>query len=403
MNMPPTTRCNFQIVNCWSLAGLGTSISLSFCPSTEDTKPGTNTNSIDTKSPLSTSSSSSSPTLLRRPQIILDLGATPIYGDATSASIILLTHGHLDHIGAIFSHARAYQLNHDGSVPTYYMPKSILPMVEKARDAMVAIHNCIIENYNEPKEDLHDNNPKVNPKDNQHNSSRPLPMKFIGVEPGQEYILPLRKHLKGNQIVIRTFETTHGNCPSVGYILMTRKRNVSLKDEYKGLSKEETRRLLQAGVPIKQEHIDEQWDLAYTGDTTMDGLRKDMALWTQCHTFLCECTYLESSEESKVFAHDRGHMHIQHIVQLLQEIESTSQLSSPPRILLLHISNRYTAVQTMDYLLEAIPMKFISQIHVAIMALRGSKTLQCLTNSQNASFVSLLMYQTQFQSDKRQG
>lgn len=77
---------SINLVSCWSKAGVGTSIVLEY----------------------------SGPDSKKRSRIVLDCGATPIYEDAIRASTVLVSHSHLDHVGAIFSHARAHSVAYSG-------------------------------------------------------------------------------------------------------------------------------------------------------------------------------------------------------------------------------------------------------------------------------------------------
>jgi len=83
------TMSSIRLLSCWSKAGVGTSSVLEYNPGTGGKK---------------------------RPRIVLDLGATPIYEDAIRANTVFITHGHLDHVGAIFSHARAHSVAYGGCV-----------------------------------------------------------------------------------------------------------------------------------------------------------------------------------------------------------------------------------------------------------------------------------------------
>jgi len=349
-------------VNGWSKAGVGTSIVLAFSSSAKKKNP---------------------------PTIALDLGATPAYIDSIRASCVLLTHGHMDHIGAIFSHARAHQLTFGGSsVPTYYVPLEILPLVEAAQKAMTAIDAAGRDDHSL------------------------LQMNLVGVTPGQEVVLPFRK-LSGVELFVRPFRTTHAGCPSVGYILGTRWRRTELKAAYRGLPGEELRDLARSGVDLKDEVVSEELDVAYTGDTTIDALLTSLGNETattissssdddvklenkqsqlyQCHTFLCECTFLDT--ESQDLARDRGHMHVNDVVRLLKlRVDESS--SNMQRIILLHISGRYGASQALASLADAIPPHFHDRVDVAVMSLSGSEKYQELaTGGASGEWtVSLLAY-----------
>jgi ribonuclease BN (tRNA processing enzyme) len=363
---------NFRIVNGWSKAGVGTSIVLTY-----SALGGKKRNT---------------------PFIAFDLGATPAYLDAIRASCVLLTHGHMDHIGAIFSHARAHKLTFGGgssSVPTYYVPLEILPLVQTAKEAMTAIDAAGRDGHSL------------------------LEMNLVGVTPGQEVVLPFPK-LNEVEIFVRPFRTTHAGCPSVGYILGTRQRRKELKAEYRGLSGREMGELARSGVSLKDEIVTEELDVAYTGDTTIHALlttlddatnaqsfsseaqigRQD-SRWFHCDTVFCECTFLDP--DSKDMAQDRGHMHVADVVRLLEE-SCDDASSAVQRLVLLHLSGRYGASQALVYLEAAIPQRFHNRIDVAVMPLSGSDKYQDLaTNSFSGEWtVPLAAYAMQRKAEGKQ-
>lgn len=363
-----TTNNNFRIVNAWSKAGIGTSIVLAF----------------------------SSPKKKSPPTIAFDLGATPAYLDSVRASCVLLTHGHIDHIGAIFSHARAHQLSFgSSSIPTYYVPLEIVSLVKTAIEAMAAIDAL---------------------GGNRDGSS--LEMNVVGVIPGVEVVLPFSK-LSGVELFIRPFQTTHAGCPSVGYILGTRRKRSGLKAEYQGLPGEELRELARSGVNLKEETITEELDMAYTGDTTIDGLlsrtipdeeistpsadreqiRKHHSKWHDCHTVFSECTFLD--KDSHDMAQERGHMHIDDIVRILEDY-CDDEASPVKRVVLVHISGRYGASQALAHAADAVPPRFHDRIDVAVMSLSGSEKYadMATTSSIGEWTVSLAEYVRAKQGEK---
>jgi ribonuclease Z len=295
--MPPL----FRIQSCWSKAGVGTCIVLDYHQ----------TNSI-----------------------VLDLGATPNYGDTLRSGVVLLTHGHLDHVGAIFSHARAYSLMHSGLSATYYVPLELVPLLERAKVCMDALD---VENHAGASD------------------KSGLKMNFVGVTPGDEFDLPINKHLQGETIFIRVFKTFHGGAPSVGYVIGVRQK-ASLKEEYKGLSGDRLRELAISKVNIKESI--ESLEVAYTGDTTVETFQQQYTIEDksalhleqafQCHYFLTESTMLNNDEASRSKAHSMGHMHMQDVLEAVV-----------PRVrhvlVLLHISGRYEAKLAMRLIAAAMP------------------------------------------------
>lgn len=218
------------------------------------------------------------------------------------------------------------------SVPTYFVPESIRLKVEQARIAMEALDG----------------------------EERQSPMKIVGVQPGQELELPIRG------LFARVFGVSHGSCPAVGYLIGSRQIPV-LKPEYRGLDKQEIRKLVAEGVAIKTEPT-EVLHAAYTGDTSVDGLlarnlsneedesERNSILYLQqafqCRLFFCEATFLDDSDKARDLSTKRGHLHIQDIARVLEERQFAT---SERQLVLLHISGRYNANAALDQIADALP------------------------------------------------
>jgi metal-dependent hydrolase (beta-lactamase superfamily II) len=134
----------FNVLKSWSLGGIGTSILV-------ESRMGT--------------------------RIVLDVGSTPIFHDTVSANIVIISHGHLDHSGGMFSHARAHYLLFQ-KIPTYYMP---LALVDKVRNVERALWEL-----DSAQTDDDDRKNKIS------TSATPppgLPITIVGVKPGDEILL----------------------------------------------------------------------------------------------------------------------------------------------------------------------------------------------------------------------
>jgi hypothetical protein len=273
---------------------------------------------------------------------VLDLGATPIFEESIRASTVFISHGHLDHVGAIFSHARAHAVVCSGSAATYYVPEAIRPQLEQARDAMFALDG----------------------------DERPTQMKILGVRPGDEVQLGIRG------LFCRVFGVQHGLCPAVGYVIGSRQDPV-LKEDYRGLDKTAIHELISNGIDVKTRPI-EVLEVSYTGDTSLDGLltrkvtteeeserKSDLHLQQafQCGLLLCEATFLDDSKKSKDLSCKRGHLHIEDVVQLLEEHKFTR---GDQVLVLLHISDRYSAKAAMSHIADALPSKVANRCLVAM-------------------------------------
>lgn len=95
ITMPSSTHWN--ILSSWSKAGIGTSIVLELKKPTDGG-----------------ASSQPSSSKKQSPRIVFDIGATPCFDDAIYAKYIFISHGHVDHVGALFSHARAHAVSCGG-------------------------------------------------------------------------------------------------------------------------------------------------------------------------------------------------------------------------------------------------------------------------------------------------
>jgi len=71
----------FDVKACWSQAGVGTSFVLE---ERAENNKGFN--------------------------IVFDLGCTPVFDQSIKSNTVILSHGHIDHFGGIFSHARAHRM-----------------------------------------------------------------------------------------------------------------------------------------------------------------------------------------------------------------------------------------------------------------------------------------------------
>ena len=88
-----TSTTHWTVKSAWSKAGVGTNIVLELKYAADDAKTKTK----------------------KRPACVaFDMGATPCFDDAIFAKYVFLSHGHIDHVGALFSHARAHAVSCGG-------------------------------------------------------------------------------------------------------------------------------------------------------------------------------------------------------------------------------------------------------------------------------------------------
>jgi len=112
-------------------------------------------------------------------RVLLDCGGTGV--SCAEADVVLITHGHVDHLGGVFVHARSRQ-----TPATYLVPAEIVPQVAAIREAFEAV------------------------------DGHALAMTIVGVTPDEPV------HL-GKGLVVMPVRTQH-RVPSVGYLLQSHRR-----------------------------------------------------------------------------------------------------------------------------------------------------------------------------------
>jgi ribonuclease Z len=215
-----------------------------------------------------------------------------------------LTHGHLDHaagIPYIISQKNLLRM----PMAEYYMPPSLVePLTEIMR-------------LWEKIEDHH------------------YSFQFIGVNQNE---IPVNPHH-----FIRAFPTYH-RIESFGYTLF--KRNKRLHSALAGASKAEVIEAKKRG-----DKIDEFYDtplVSFTGDTKIEFLDGPSWIRTSKVLFL-ESTYLDDKKTIQQ-AREWGHTHLDEIIPHLDSIKSE-------KIVLIHLSSRYTMDEALHIVRQKIPAR----------------------------------------------
>ena len=234
-------------------------------------------------------------------KLLLDLGCCS--RTAVNQPLVLLSHGHLDHMGAIAQHAARRSLlgMKEG---TYVVPHGIAEQVEQLFNAAGALDGQVI------------------------------PRRVIALEPGQE--VPL-----GKGRWLSAFTTFH-RVPSQGYTVWeTRSR---LRDEFRELPGMKLGELRRQGVAI-----DEQQRVAvlsFTGDTRVEVLEHTPELQRT------ECLVIETSFLDELVpvpqAREMGHIH-------LDEVLARRELLPRQDIVFSHFSARYSAQDVARLLRRKLP------------------------------------------------
>lgn len=355
-----TSTIHWTIKSAWSKAGVGTNIVL-------ELKSASNNADVNTK------------TKKRPVCVAFDMGATPCFDDAIPAKYVFLSHGHIDHVGALFSHARAHAVSCGGEAPTYFVPAELLQQIEQCRNAMSLIDSFTTtssdnENRNKGRENL-------------------LNMTLVPVNPGDEF--PLKGITFGSKtnFFMRAFEVDHAGHTALGYIIGSRTKASGLKPEYQNLDGKAIRELVQSGVSVQADPI-EKIEVAYSGDTCRHGLMKDCLLSPEtvdeqrsksaaylnqafkAELLICELTFLDSGEDEsqRQRSEERGHLHINDLQDIFASHGRLNSHDETKRIVFYHLSGRYgPASRALDYIAVGLPSHIRNSCQVAIKSLLSEK------------------------------
>jgi ribonuclease Z len=220
--------------------------------------------------------------------VVLDIGRCS--RTAINQPLVLVSHGHLDHVGAIVHHA-ARRAMLGMSEGTYVVPRSIAADVQRLFDATGAL------------------------------DGGPVPRRVVPLTVGEELAV-------GPNRFVRPFETFH-RVPSQGYTIWERRHR--LRGELRHLDGAELGRRRRAGEPVDEAH--DVPLLSFTGDTRVEALERAPEL-QQTQTLVIEATFLDD-RVSVDDARSMGHIH-------LDELIARKDLLPRHDIVLHHFSRRYT-------------------------------------------------------------
>jgi ribonuclease Z len=229
-------------------------------------------------------------------RLLLDLGSCS--RSAVSQPVVLVSHGHLDHVGAVAQHAARRALL-GMSEGTYVVPAAVAPLVEQLFNAAGALDGQVI------------------------------PRRVVALAPGQDYPI-------GKGRVLRAFETYH-RVPSQGYTVWETRRR--LKPEFRGLPSPRLGELRRQGVELDEAH--EVARLSFTGDTRVEVLERTPEL-QQTECLVIEASFLNELVPTAE-ARAMGHIH-------LDELIDRAALLPPTDVVFSHFSARYAAADVRDIL-----------------------------------------------------
>jgi ribonuclease Z len=220
-------------------------------------------------------------------KLLLDLGRCS--KSAVNFPVVLVSHGHIDHMGAVAQHAaRRAMMSMDEGI--YVVPSVVAAEVEALFNAAGALDGQVI------------------------------PRRIVPLAEGEEYAL-------GKNRWVRPFKTFH-RVPSQGYTVWERRHR--LREEYRGLAGPKLGELRKRGLVI-----DEPYEvplLCFTGDTRVEVLEHNEEL-QRAETLVMETTFLDDRvtvESSR----EMGHIH-------LDEVLARRDLLPKTEVVLSHFSARY--------------------------------------------------------------
>lgn len=145
---------------------------------------------------------------------------------------------------------------------------------------------------------------------------------------------------------VKPFATTHV-VPSQGYVVCSRKQK--LREEYLGLPGAEIKALRQAGEDITR--TVEVAEAAFTADTTMDFVKVDAPetrLALSAKVFFMECTFVDDTMTAED-AREYGHTHLDEIVA------NADAFANVGALVLIHFSPRYSIETILECLDRKLP------------------------------------------------
>ena len=243
-------------------------------------------------------------------RLVLDMGRCT--RTAIVQPLVLVSHGHLDHMGAIAQHAARRSMMRMGE-STYLVPAAVAADVEELFNAAGRLDGQVI------------------------------PRRVVPLAPGEEFRL-------SKQRWVRPFQTYH-RVPSQGYTVWERRHR--LRDEFRGLPGARLAELRQRGVAI--EDAQDVALLSFTGDTRIEVLERTPEL-QHTETLVMETTFLDELV-SVEGARSTGHIHL---TELLDRLD----LLPRGEVVLSHFSARYSSEDVRRIMAARLPAELGSSLRL---------------------------------------
>ncbi len=223
---------------------------------------------------------------------------------SAAADFVFLSHGHVDHVGALSSHLGIRALVGKKRPPKVFLPAEIAEPIADALEAMTRL-----QRYD-------------------------LAIEAVPLEPGD--VASLRGDLE-----VRAF-ATHHVVPSLGYSLIRRIKK--LRDEFKGLPGQEIATRKRAGADLFR--TEERTEISYCTDTLIQALDNNPELY-RSRVLVLECTFLDERKPISL-ARAGCHIHLDEILERADRFENQA-------IVLMHFSQIYKPTDVVAILDERCP------------------------------------------------
>lgn len=249
-------------------------------------------------------------TAIAMPEMDLAFDVAQGYPYLLNLKKFFISHGHLDHSAGI-PYIISQKAMTRQAPAEFYMPPSLVEPLDKIMKLWQEIE----------KHEYH--------------------YHFIPVEAGKKI------EIKGNYSM-RAFQTLH-RVESFGYTLY--ETHKKLKKEFSNLSQNEIIELRR-----QKKEVQEKMDIplvSFTGDTQIEFLDLSPEV-KKSKILILETTYLDV-RRSVQQARDWGHTHLDELIPRLGEIESE-------KIVLIHISSRYSSQESEKIIRQKIPVEFQDRI-----------------------------------------
>lgn len=223
-----------------------------------------------------------------------------------------LTHGHLDHAAGV-PYIISQKAMTSQPPAKFYMPPSLVGPLDR-----------IMKIWQEIEEHTYN-------------------YEFIPMSPDQDVKL-------NDKYFVRAFPALH-RIEANGYTLFETHKH--LARHLRDLPREELIARSHRGEAINE--IEEVPLVSFTGDTKIEFL--DQRPWVKHSKILfMECTYIDDRKTIQA-ARDWGHLHLDELIPRLDEITSE-------KIVLIHLSSRYSLNEAQRILAEKVPAKHLGRIEI---------------------------------------